>query len=61
MSTRYMTDEELDSIEAQMTEALDGDHCRAVDTLVRGLIRTISELRSRRNAAKVVPIAQPAA
>jgi hypothetical protein len=56
-----MTDEELDSIEAQMTEALDGDHCRAVDTLVRGLIRTISELRSRRNAAKVVPIAQPAA
>lgn len=58
----YMTDEEIEQLEEGIVVALNGDHCRAVDVLARGLIRTLAELKLRRSqaGAKTHELAQSA-
>lgn len=61
MARTYMTDNEILEIEERMITALSGDHCVAVDALVRGLVRTLTELKQRRaNDVKPLRLAQSA-
>ncbi len=48
MAINYMTDREIEDLEERMLDALNGDHCAAIDTLCRGLLRTLGELKVRR-------------
>jgi hypothetical protein len=45
-----MSDDDIARIELSIGDALDGDHCEAVDVLCRGLIRTLGELKRERAA-----------